>query len=366
MGASVLKKMKVFLVAASFGSVPASAMVTLRLGTGQNWAPYVSTQANSNNLVGFGPDLVAGVNAQCAGQLQIDMVLTTWENCWSNNNFGSDMTGSNRLDGCMLYSHGTGARDDKAHFSIAIVKHKTAGIITGLDANGHPKVDGASNLHGKTVADVNGWAPEPETLDMVRNLCTNTKFSSGKTIHDISSSSNEEVNDKALRSVLDGNSDALYIFADHADTHQCKNNNNNVARAHDCNLWDKLGEPNGFAYVQTGMDGWAVNGTTLMMTRKGEHGDVMELLDSCLDKYMQTQDYCNKCSKHGIMDDCFANSHCPRSSAKSIYDRPTSQQGDCSSGYCGCPEGSINTGAAVGQHMVAFLSVMSLVVGLRV
>eukprot|EP00439_Symbiodinium_sp_Y106_P004685 s6117_g1.t1 len=45
-----------------------------------------------------------------------------------------------------------------------------------------PKVDGHSDLNGKTVVDVGGWAPTADGLDFVTNKCLNQKYSSNYTL----------------------------------------------------------------------------------------------------------------------------------------------------------------------------------------
>ena len=68
-----------------------------------------------------------------------------------------------RHSGCLhdLHAH-AGDSHDYADFGIGILDvNKAAGLLTLLE-NGMPKVDGHSDLNGKTVVDVGGWVLPPE------------------------------------------------------------------------------------------------------------------------------------------------------------------------------------------------------------
>ena len=86
---------------------------------------------------------------------------------------------------------------------------KPAGILTRLDENGVPVIDGSNNLDGITVVDVQGWAPTADTLALVENPCTGDKFS-GYTIIPPTVSGGT-TNDDALRTLLNGDADAMWV-----------------------------------------------------------------------------------------------------------------------------------------------------------
>ena len=101
-----------------------------------------------------------------------------------------------------------------------------------------------------------------------------------------------------------------------------------------CSLWAGFGTD--YAYVQTGQKGWAINGTTLAMTKPGS--TVPGLINSCLASFMQTEEYYNICAKHGFVDNCYPNSFFPNGGgATKSYDKLTNEHtGSCSTGYCPC------------------------------
>jgi len=188
-------------------------------------------------------------------------------------------------------------------------------------------LDGADDLNGKTVVDVGGWAPTADGLTYVNNKCTGAKYSTNYTLQVV-----DQSNDEALRFILNESADALFVYADTAITYQCEDNE--TSEAFDCSLWKGFGKT--FAYVQTGQFGWTVNGTTLAMTKKGS--GVAEKVNPCLSRFMQTKEYYDVCKKHGFEDDCFRNQFWSGAAGETKqYNKPTTVQTDCSTGYCACP-----------------------------
>ena len=76
-------------------------------------------------------------------------------------------------------------------------------------------------------------------------------------------------------------------------------------------LW--TGPGTSFAYIHTGLFGHAVNGTTLAISKKGS--GLSNIINPCLRQYMQTQDYYNVCSTHGLASSCYSNSFFPTNNA---------------------------------------------------
>ena len=64
--------------------------------------------------------------------------------------------------------------------------------------------------------------------------------------------------------LLRGDADAIWIYADQAYQYQCKED---VKSAWDCEAWGGLGK--NFTYIHTGLYQHAYNGTTLSLSRKG-------------------------------------------------------------------------------------------------
>ena len=199
--------------------------------------------------------------------------------------------------------------------------------------NGLPKVSGMDDLAGKTVIDVGGWAPTADGLGFVTNKCTNQPYSQDFTLVI------GPENDDAMKMLRNGTGDAVFLYADQANNYQCAGSD--VTAEWDCSLWQGFGTE--YAYVQTGQKGWAINGTTLAMTKPGS--TVPELINSCLADFLQTKEYYDICVKHGFVGFCYPNSHFPSgASDKPNHDKPTNElAGDCSDGYCPCDSPAAST-----------------------
>lgn len=68
-----------------------------------------------------------------------------------------------------------------------------------------------------------------------------------------------------------------------------------------------FGKANGFAYIHVGMMDHAINGTTLVMSRKGS--GLNEIVNPCIQKFMKTKEYHDICKDFKLADQCFANDH---------------------------------------------------------
>ncbi|CAE7245708.1 CDKA-1 [Symbiodinium microadriaticum] len=152
-------------------------------------------------------------------------------------------------------------------------------------------------------------------------------------------------NDDAMNMLRNGTGDAVFIYADQAALYQCSVVGDATV-SFNCSLWDGFGME--YAYVQTGQKGYALNGTTLAMTKPGSM--VPSLINGCLAEFMQTKEYYDVCLKNGMVDQCYPNSHFPvGSSTMASYEKPTNElTGDCSTGYCPCgPEPTTTTAAGL-------------------
>ncbi|CAE7395711.1 MCAT [Symbiodinium natans] len=305
--------------------------VTLRFGMDidsrrwLDWPPYAYKNTTTGELAGIGKDIADGMSALC-DNLTIESVETGWLNCWTSDGKLGPLLENGTLDACMTYSHGRGLRDTLADWSLAILDdNKPAGLMTLL-LNGKPVVSGMDDLAGKTIIDVGGWAPTADGLGYVTNKCTNQPYSSNYTL------AVGPENDDAMRMLRNGEGDAVFLYADQAQLYQCAGAD--VAAEWDCSLWSGFGTE--YAYVQTGQKGWAVNGTTLAMTKPGSA--VPGLINSCLASFMETKEYYDICVKHGFESSCYTNSFFPSGSASmASYEKPTNElTGDCSGGYCPC------------------------------
>ena len=84
--------------------------------------------------------------------------------------------------------------------------------------------------------------------------------------------------------------DVAYIYSDQAYNYivACEDE---VTAGVNCDLWNQLGAPSGYAYVHMGMPEYAYAGTTLAIAKKGS--GLMAVLDPCIEKFTQTE----KCAR---------------------------------------------------------------------
>lgn len=71
----------------------------------------------------------------------------------------------------------------------------------------------------------------------------------------------------------------------------------------DCDIWDGLGTT--FAYIQTGMFGWATAGTTFTIAKKG--AGVAPIVNPCIEAFVKTEEYYDICVTYDLVNDCFVN-----------------------------------------------------------
>lgn len=314
-------------VAATHARELSNTVPTITLAQDVDYPPYAFA-TETGELTGFGYDVAIGVDKMCP-DINIVVSQTAWDNCWSSENGGQlgALIADGTLNGCPTYTHTAGVRDEVADFSYAILKvNKAAGLLTLLDENGEPKVNGLDDLSGKTVVDVGGWAPTADAIDVVENKCTGETYSSGYTLVV------GDGNDEAMTMLRNGTADAMFVYADQAESYQC---DGSITPTWDCALWDGLGTE--YAYVQTGQFGYAINGTTLAITKKGS--GVAELMNPCIQAFMETKEYYDLCVKYDIVDECYENAFFPAGEA---VVEPFNTETDlltteCSDGYCKCP-----------------------------
>ena len=326
--------------------------VTLKFGQDIDWPPYAYKNTTTGELAGFGKDIADGLTATC-DDLTIEVVQVPWSDCWISANGGSlgAAVDNGTIDACMTYTSTWGVRQDLADFSYAILDdNKAAGLMTLLQ-DGVPKVNGLSDLSGLKIIDVGGWAPTADGLGYVKNKCTDQGYSSNYTLLV------GEGNDAAMTMLRNGEGDAVFIYADQASRYQCASSD--IEQAWNCNLWDGFGTD--YAYVQTGQFGYAKNGTTLALAKKGS--TVSAQINSCLSDFLQTKAYYDICVKHDLVDSCYVNSFFPSSAGMQMnYDKETDElTTECSTGYCKCPDSRTTMDGATGANMGWFSGLFALV-----
>ena len=72
----------------------------------------------------------------------------------------------------------------------------------------------------------------------------------------------------------------------------------------DCQGWEGLGTD--YAYISTGLVS-TPNGTTVAISKR--NSGVAKFLDGCIQQAMETTAYKDMCETHGMLGDCFPNSH---------------------------------------------------------
>lgn len=273
---------------------------------------YLGTPPESDyDVAGFGHDFAKGMGKLCG--LDITTVQTNWKNCWD-----SGVIGKGLMDGhfhaCMTYTHTAGQRNRFVEFSNAILRaNKPAGILVRLK-DGKPEIDPMSDLSGKKIVDVKGWAPTEDGLKFVKNRCNSAKnYFEGFTMLASSvpykSKSQKKTfgegsnpNDVALAMLLDGAADGVWIYSDQPHHYDCEVYKK-ATHEHDCEMW--AGFKKDYAFIHTGLYAHTTNGTTLTLAKKGS--GIAEIVNPCIQKFLKTKEYFDICEKHGFTSVCYKN-----------------------------------------------------------
>merc|ERR1719473_2197283 len=318
------------------GVLPGTARPKIILAQDVDWPPYayVATPPEGDyEVAGFGHDVAKGLESVC----DIDVVTrqTSWSECWGDNKIG-DKLDAGAFHGCMTYTHTAGTRNRYVDFTNGILSaNKPAGILTRLGSDGKPIIDPKSDLTGKKIVDVKGWAPTADGLKLVTNWCTNKRYTGYEVLTPVT-----DGNDAAMAMLRDGTADGMFVYADQA--HNYRPNQPGVTATWNEALWTGLGTK--FAYIGTGMLGHSYNGTTLVISKKGS--GLNAIINPCIKKFMETQAYHDVCKKHEFEASCYPNTFFPSASDTSKpWMLKTNEQAanGCSTGYCSCDAG-LSTG----------------------
>lgn len=298
-----------------------------------NWPPYayVATPPEGDfSVAGFGHDVAKGLESVC--DIEVVTRQTNWKQCWGANEIGAGLD-AGLFHGCMTYTHTAGSRGRYLDFSWGILSsNKPAGILTRLGSDGKPVIDPKSDLSGKKIVDVKGWAPTADGLSLVKNWCTGKRYEGFQIVTPA-----EDGNDAAMTMLRNSEADGMFVYADQA--YNYRPNQEGVTPTWNQSLWTGLGT--NFAYIGTGMLGHSYNGTTLAVSKKGS--GLNDILNPCIKKFMETKEYYDVCKKHKFDVYCYPNSHFP--SAPSAGDKPWMKKsneqpsGGCAAGYCDCEAG---------------------------
>ena len=339
------------------GILPSSTgRMKLIMGADIDYPPYAylppppyGDKSQSETVQGVGPDMINAMAEHCG--FDVEVVQAHWSDCWGTGEIGQGLL-KGWYHGCMTYTHAAGQRNRFMEFTNSwAMLNKPSGLITKL-VNGKPKLNGMDTLNGKRILDVTGWAPTADTLNFVKNQCTDSKYTDFTIVHSESLTVQLSVkgeNDKAIHALLEDQVDAVWIYADQAYNYKCQTGDN--PSGWDCSLWDGFGRD--FAYVQVGMYGWMNNGTTVAMSRKGS--GIADFLDKCLDDFMTTTKFYDVCKTnhgsppHNQINTCIPNQYIradPEFKPFQPVDHPwlfstkevSETMHSCATGYCKCSE----------------------------
>jgi len=332
------------------GVMPGATKPHIILAQDINYPPYayLGDATSDFDVDGFGHDIALELPSVC--DIDVTVVETRWANCWNEGEIGTGLL-NGAWHGCMTYTHTVGQRNRFVEFSEPILQlNKPAGLIVPL-VNGQPKVSPNSSLAGLKVVDVVGWAPTADGMAFVRNTCNEcasppcgttknvpenlqkyAQFEGYTIVAPTGNSAN--ANDAALLTILNGDADAMFVYADQAYNYKCSSTLD--TSSWDCDLWEGLGTD--FAYIHSGMYLYAYGGTTLSMSKKGSN--LKNILDPCIKALKETEAYYKICEENGLTTDCYPNGYFPNSSSyhEKPYKKNTNEQTEsCEDGYCGCP-----------------------------
>mmetsp|Transcript_33624 Transcript_33624/g.70768 ORF Transcript_33624/g.70768 Transcript_33624/m.70768 type:complete len:183 (-) Transcript_33624:233-781(-) len=177
-----------------------------------------------------------------------------------------------------------------------------------------------TNYTGIKLGDETGWAPTPDTFPYNKNRCVEGNpqfFKEDPIITNL-----PDGNEAAINALKDGTIDALYIYADQM---------NNFIQSGNA-LATGLGTD--FAYIQTGLDQFSYNGTTLAISKRGS--GLAEVFNPCIDKVLRTQAYRDVCESFFDPSSCIGSDE---SGTTLFYDVAMNERTDtftCADGYCTC------------------------------
>ena len=273
------------------GIMPGKNKPRIVLAAGVGYPPYADIETDNNGdkvLGGFAVEFAKALPSVC--NIDVKVTQSSWDSCFQEdtkewdavNNKVKKVNGlgfgmQSNFHGCIGYSKSP-VRSRYLEFSESIVKYKASGILTRLDSGGNPHVNGKSNLDGKKIVNVLGWAPDTNAFEGVKNSCGgNKKFSNYKFIDPVYDSENAPTD--ALRTLLDGSADAMWTSAEIAGSYKIKCNSS-TSQEFNCTLWNRFGTD--FAYIHTGMLIRRYIGTTLAISNKGS--GLSKILNPCIKK----------------------------------------------------------------------------------
>lgn len=317
------------------GVAPKLPGAHILLGMAPDYPPYTNWAGNPLELGGFNKEFADLMEPTCG--VRVDMILAPWSDCWTAKPSAlyfpevTEYVGNGifygYVHGCTAYTHTQGERGLSLEFTDSILGTlKTAGVLTRL-VDGRPVISPTlTDYTGVKLGDVTGWAPTSDTFAFNSNYCVSPATQFTKT--DALLTPPADGNAAAIAALLDGTFDALYIYADQM---------NNFIESGD-SLASGFGTT--FAYIQTGLDSWSFNGTTLAISKRGS--GLSQVLNPCIKKVSETEAYTKLCERYFDAADCIQNAYSTSTGATTRwYDDRMNARTDtntCSNGYCTCTE----------------------------
>jgi len=286
------------------------------------WKPYVHSEGGGD-FQGFIIDIAKGMETLCgaSNNFKFEFVRVPWEECWNESALGSKIQ-DGTVDACLAYYH-THLRDGIVDFSGSIAEAIPSGYLTKLDDDGLcPLVSPYSDLAGKKIAHRSGWLPEPDGVHKTSNNCTGAPYSDTAEYVPFNSF------DQMLGGLLNNTVDLMMVLGNLVDAERAEC----TEGSSECSNWNKFGTE--FAYVQSGEFKHTKNGLTLTMAKKDS--DTEETINSCLTQYLETEEYYKVCQRYEKEHECIRNDFFPADVVTQDWEKKTSEQTSCDTGYCSC------------------------------
>jgi hypothetical protein len=191
------------------------ANIILAVGSGEPPFTELGSANDGFPLAGFVVNVGLALKDACNNTIDIQFSQAPSGTCFTSFGIGDRLV-EGAIHGCANYLKTPGKRDRQAEFTLPIADNRLpSGLLVKLDEDGNPMLNGMDSLEGKIIVDVPGTVPNPEEYDQAINTCTGEKFAPLTSMSNgngmVTSNLPGTLNDAALRYLLAGNADALWI-----------------------------------------------------------------------------------------------------------------------------------------------------------
>lgn len=305
-------------------------LVTFMMGG--NYPPYdflENRPGAPETQTGFGFEFAKLVCEE--GRLDCRFIRDTYDNCWTTDDFPGSGIQAGYFQACSTYTN-TYLRQTGVEFGHSFTQGRAAGVLSRLE-NGVPVIDPSSNMAGKKIALVGGWATNGQALAYITNNCTGELFADYSTF-----TPEDEFTgpDAAIRALLDGEADGIFMYA---STIRDRSNPNACFLEAGCDITlytDRLGVD--YAWIHTDIYEYQANGTTLAFTHKAS--GLNQLLNPHIQTVLRSKEYADLCHEYievrGFDDiSCFPNEFMSLGSNE-VATEQMAEKLSCQAGYCQC------------------------------